>query len=91
MKKPRMKNVKTNPKSNGARRRSAARRTPEEARAFAEYIEELRRWLKTLSEKQLERAISKLTLEELFYVNWFNTYDSYQEGGALREIVQGTI
>lgn len=91
MKKPRMRSTKTNTKPNGDQRRNQARRTPEEARAFGEYIEELRRWLKTLSEKQHERAVKNLTLEELFYINWFDTYDSYQEGGPLREIVEGTI
>jgi len=86
-----MRSTKTYTKPNGDQRRNQARRTPEEALAFAEHIEELRRWLKSLTEKELEKAISMLTLEELFYVNWFNTYDSYQEGGALREIVEGTV
>lgn len=91
MKKPRLRSVETNAKPNGARRRNKAQRTPEEVQAYAEYIEELRRWLKTLSDKQHDRAIKSLTLEELFYINSFDTYDSYQQGGPLRELVEGTI
>lgn len=91
MKKPRLKSSNTNAPSNGRRRRNSAQRTPGEVQAYAEYIEELRRWLKTLTEKQHDRAIKSLTLEELFYINWFDTYDSYQEGGPLRELVEGTV
>jgi predicted nucleic acid-binding protein len=69
MKKAKTGTTKQKSKLNGSRRNGAKARTEAEARAFAEHIEELRRWLATLSEQEHARALRKITPEELFYIN----------------------
>jgi hypothetical protein len=64
--------------------------TPEATKKYQEYIAQLRQWLKSLNEREHEKALRKLTRKELFYVNLETTYENYQKGGPLREILEGT-
>lgn len=66
-------------------------RTPDELQKFQGYIEQLRQWLEALPEKQFDKAIARLSNEELFQINLRNTYENYQKGGLMREIVEGAL
>ena len=66
-------------------------RTPEEAQAYQEYIKQLRDWLDALSDEEHDRAfIQKLTSAERERITAQITYENYQKGGPLREILEGT-
>ncbi len=64
--------------------------TREATQQFQEYIDQLRHWLGSLSDEAHAQALPKLTRKELFYVNLETTYENYQKGGPLREILGGT-
>ncbi len=64
---------------NGQRKRKDVR-TPEERQQFTEHIENLIKRLDTLGPRAQDRALEKLTDEELFYVTWWTTYDNHQKG-----------
>ena len=65
-------------------------RTAEEAAPFREYMKQLRAWLDVLSDEEHEQAVKKLTSAELAYITAAETYENYQKGGVLREILEGT-
>ncbi|NOT63162.1 MAG: hypothetical protein HOP19_23380 [Acidobacteria bacterium] len=65
--------------------------TPEEAQAYEDYLKQLREWLDALSDEEHDRAfIHKLTSMEQEHVTTMITYDNYQKGGPLRELLEGT-
>ncbi len=64
--------------------------TPEESRKYQEYIDQLRPWLDGLSDEEHDKAVKKLTHRELFFINLETTYENYQKGGVLRELLEGT-
>lgn len=65
-------------------------RTPEESRKYQEYIDKLRQWLDALSDQEHDKVLKKLTRRELFFINLETTYENYQKGGPLRELLEGT-
>ena len=66
-------------------------RTPEEVRAYLEYIKQLRDWLDALNDEEHDRAFSrKLTGAEQERITAQITYENYQKGGPLRELLEGT-
>lgn len=78
------------PKPRRPRGPQANFRTAEEAKPFREYMKRLRAWLNALSDEEHERALKKLTTSELEYLTAEITYENYQKGGPLREILEGT-
>lgn len=64
--------------------------TAVEAQAYQDYIQQLRDWLNSLSEAEHDRAIKKLPGAELDQVINLDTYENYQKGGPLRELLEGT-
>lgn len=87
---PNRKNRLANGKPRRPRQSKAGVRTPEEAAKYREYIEQLRAWLNSLSDEEHDRAIKKLTSRELDRIIMLDTYENYQKGGALRELLEGT-
>ena len=65
-------------------------RTPEESQKYHEYIDQLRQWLDAVSDEEHDKVLKKLTRRELFYITLEDTYESYQKGGPLRELLEGT-
>ncbi len=63
--------------------------TEKEAALYNEYIVLLRDWLWALPDARFDRERRKLSLTELNSINWLNTYENYQNGGQMREIVEG--
>ena len=63
--------------------------TKAEAAAYDEYIVQLRDWLYALPEPRFDRELRKLSLTDLHHVTWLNTYENYQNGGQMREVVEG--
>lgn len=62
-----------------------------DAKAYAAYIQQLRDWLWALPDARFDREIRKLSSLDLHQVNSLIPYEDYQNGGPLREIVQGTL
>jgi hypothetical protein len=86
--------LKTN-RINGKPRRprlpEAKHRTPEEAQKFEEYIKQLRDWLDSLSDEEHDKALRRIKRDELYFINVLTTYENYLKGGALREMIDGTL
>jgi hypothetical protein len=82
---------RTNGKPRRPRGRQSNFRTPGEAQKFQEYLQRLRAWLNSLNDEEHDKALRKLTREELFYINLLTTYENYHSGGPLREIIDGTL
>jgi hypothetical protein len=82
---------RSNGKPRRPRLRYAEKLTPEEAQKFEEYIKQLRDWLNSLSDEEHDKALKRLTSEELDHLTWMATYENYQRGGMMREIVEGTL
>jgi hypothetical protein len=82
---------RTNGKPRRPRGRQSNFRTPEESAQFRAYIERLRQWLDSLSDEEHDRALKRLTREELEYITALITYENYQKGGPLRELLEGTV
>ncbi len=64
--------------------------TPEATKKYQEYIDQLRHWLRSLSDEEHEKALKNLTRKELFYLTLEATYENYQKGGPLHELLQDT-
>ena len=64
--------------------------TAEEAKPFREYMKRLRAWLDALNDEEHDRALKKLTGSELEHITAAITYENYQKGGYLRELLEGT-
>ena len=73
------------------RRRKNGLLSKEDAAAYAAYIKELRDWLWALPDTRFDREIRKLSSNDLHQVNALNTYDDYQNGGPLHEILEGAF
>lgn len=63
----------------------------EDGKAYAAYIQQLRDWLWALPDERFDRELRKLSRLDLHQVNVLNTYENYQNGGPMREIVHGTL
>ena len=65
--------------------------TKEEAQAYDKYLMRLREWLDAMSDEEHDRAfIKKLTSMEREHIITMITYENYQKGGPLRELLEGT-
>ena len=65
--------------------------TEEEAKAYDDYLKQLRAWLDAMSDEEHDRAfIKKLTSMERGHITTMITYENYQKGGPLRELLEGT-
>lgn len=73
------------------RRRKNGLLSKDDAAAYNEYIQQLRDWLWALPDARFDREIRKLSLRDVHSVNWLNTYENYQNGGPMREIVESTF
>ncbi len=62
--------------------------TEAEAALYNEYIVQLRDWLWALPDARFDRERRKLSPTDLNYINCLNTYESYQNGGQMREVVE---
>lgn len=63
----------------------------EDGAAYGEYIRQLRDWLWALPDARFDRELRKLSRNDLFQVNVLNTYENYQNGGPMREIIEGAL
>ena len=63
----------------------------EDGAAYAAYIQQLRDWLWALPDARFDRELRKLSRNDLHQVNALNTYEDYQNGGHIREIVQAAL
>lgn len=78
------------PKPRRPRGPQANFRTPEEAAKYREYLKRLRAWLDALNDEEHDKALKKLTTTELEHITAAITYENYQKGGPLRELLEGT-
>jgi hypothetical protein len=63
--------------------------TEEEAAIYNEYIVQLRDWLYALPDARFDRERRKLSLADLNHITCLNTYESYQNGGQMRGVIEG--
>ncbi len=83
-------NGHVNAKPRRPRQRGNGAYTPEDAQKYQAYIQQLRAWLNALSDEEHDRALKRLTSADLDHVTMLDTYESYQKGGPLRELLEGT-